>query len=74
MARRALAEGRRLDDDLAEGKKLVAELNNEQLNMINDYGSCLLQKEVENANVAHGHAELIRSTAGSAASRLRCDA
>ena len=56
---------------MATEKIFVAELNEEELKMINDYGSYVFQKEVEIANDAYGYNDVKRWMAGSAASTLR---
>ena len=49
----------------------MAYLNEEELKMMNDLGSCVLQKEVEIANDAYGYNEVKRWMNGSAAATLR---
>ena len=56
---------------MATEKIFVADLNEEGLKMINDLGSCVLQKEMEIANDEYGYNELKKWINGSAAATLR---
>ena len=56
---------------MATERIFVADLNEEELKMINDLGPCVLQKEVEIANDAYGYNEVKRWMNGSAAATLR---